>query len=147
MQEITEIVVPVDLEKHTQKLVDFSLYIAEKMNAHVRFIHSVEAYVLGDMMMGASSLEKINEERVQNAKEVMANLVEDNKGKHSDISGFVWKGEPSDTIIKYAVEVQAGMLIIGTHGTKGLDRILLGSVAERVLKGVHCPTLTMNPYR
>ncbi len=147
MQEITKIVVPVDLEIHTQKLVDFALFIAEKMNAHVNFIHSVESYVLGDMMMGASSLEKINEEREQKAKEVMAKLVEDNKAKYPNIDGFVWKGEPSDTIIKYAAEIQAGMLIIGTHGTKGLDRILLGSVAERVLKGVHCPTLTMNPYR
>ncbi len=147
MQEITNIIVPIDLEIHTQKLVDYALFIAQKMNAQVHFIHSVESYVLGDMMMGASSLEKINREREQKAKDVMTDLVKDNKTTYADIEGFVWKGEPSETIIKYAEEVAADMVIIGTHGTKGLDRILLGSVAERVLKGVHCPTLTMNPYR
>lgn len=147
MQEITKIVVPVDLEKHTQKLVDFAIYIAKKLDGHINFIHVTEFYSTGDMMLGSPSLENINMERVKHSKEVMENLINDNKEKYENISGVVYKGEVVETLVNYAAEEKAGMLIIGTHGAKGLEKILLGSVAERVLKRVHCPTLTMNPYR
>lgn len=147
MQEITKIVVPVDLEKHTQKLVDFAVYIAKKMGAQINFIHVTEFYASGDMMLGSPSLESINQERVERAKETMDNLIRDNKSKYEQMSGVVYKGEIVETIVSYADDENAGLLIIGTHGAKGLEKILLGSVAERVLKRVHCPTLTMNPYK
>lgn len=147
MKEITKIVVPVDLEQHTQKLADFAIYLGKKMGAHLSFIHVTEFYASGDMMLGSPSLESINEERVVRAKEVMATLIKDNRGKYENINGIVYKGEIVETIVKFAQEEQAGMIIIGTHGAKGLEKILLGSVAERVLKRAHCPTLTMNPYK
>jgi nucleotide-binding universal stress UspA family protein len=147
MKEITKIVVPIDLEQHTQKLVDFAIYIGKKLGVHLNFIHVTEFYASGDMMLGSPSLETINQERIARAKEVMADLITDNKPKYENISGIVYKGDIVDTIVKYAEEEQAGMVIIGTHGAKGLEKILLGSVAERVLKRVHCPTLTMNPYK
>lgn len=147
MKEITKIVVPVDLEQHTQKLADFAIYIASKMGAHLSFIHVTEFYASGDMMLGSPSLENINQERIARAKEVMATLIKDNRTKYENISGIVYKGEIVETIVTFAKEEQAGMVIIGTHGAKGLEKILLGSVAERVLKRAHCPTLTMNPYK
>lgn len=147
MNEILKIVVPVDLEQHTQKLAEFAIYIARKLNVHLSFLHVVEFYGAGDMMLGSPSLENINQERVVKAKEVMANLVKDNRAKYDNISGIVYKGDVVDTIVKFAKEEQAGLVIVGTHGAKGLEKILLGSVAERVLKRVHCPTLTMNPYK
>lgn len=147
MKEISKIVVPVDLEQHTQKIVDFAIYIAKKMGVHLSFIHVTEFYASGDMMLGSPSLETINQERIVRAKETMANLIQDNKSKYENISGIVYKGEIVETIVKFAEEEDAGMVIIGTHGAKGLEKILLGSVAERVLKRVHCPTLTMNPYK
>jgi nucleotide-binding universal stress UspA family protein len=137
----------VDLEQHTQKLAEFAIYIAKKLNVHLSFLHVVEFYGSGDMMLGSPSLETINQERVVKAKEVMANLVKDNSSKYDNISGIVYKGDVVDTIVKFAKEEQAGLVIVGTHGAKGLEKILLGSVAERVLKRVHCPTLTMNPYK
>jgi nucleotide-binding universal stress UspA family protein len=147
MQDITKIVVPVDLEKHTQKVVDFAIYMAGKIGAHISLIHVTEFYSPGDMMLGSPSLETLNNERVERAQETMNNLLEDNKRTYQDMSGTVLKGEIVETIVKFAADEESGLLIIGTHGAKGLEKILLGSVAERVLKRVHCPTLTMNPYK
>lgn len=146
MQEITKIVVPLDLGTHTQKLADYALYIAEKLSAHISFIHVVEFYSSG-YMEADPSLKKINQERVERTTEVMANLIKDNKEKYPNISGIVHQGHAVESIVEYAEEEQAGLLIIGTHGSKGLEKILLGSVAERVLKRVHCPSLLMNPYK
>lgn len=146
MEEITKIVVPLDLRTHTQKLVDFSLYMAKKLNAHISFIHVVEFYSTNNLVP-SFTLEKINQERVKRSMEMVARLIEENKEEYPDISGVVLQGEAVESIINYAEEEQAGMLIIGTHGSKGLERILLGSVARRVLKRAHCPSLLMNPYK
>ena len=147
MQEITKIVVPVDLDRHTQKLADFAIYIAKRLQAQLSFVHVSESYTTGDMMLGSPSLEGINKERAERARVMMGNLVEDNKEQYENISGTVLDGDIVDTIVGFAADQEAGLLIIGTHGAKGLEKILLGSVAERVLKRVHCPTLTINPYK
>ena len=147
MEEITKIVVPVDLEKNTRKLAEFAIYMAKKIGSDLSFVHITEFYASGDMMMGSPTLEKINEERVKNAEVAMENLISDFKGEYERISGRVIVGEIVDMIVAYAAEEEANLVIIGTHGAKGLEKRLLGSVAEREVKRVHCPTLTMNPYK
>ena len=146
MQEIARIVVPLDLGEQTQKLVDFAIYIAEKLSAHISFIHVVDFYS-NEYRLPGLSLKKINQQRVELTTEMMSDLIEDNKEKYSNISGIVHQGEAVESIVKFAKEEEAGLVIISTHGSKGLERILLGSVARRVLKRVHCPSLLMNPYK
>jgi universal stress protein A len=50
-------------------------------------------------------------------------------------------GEPVDEILKKAVELQSDLIVMGTHGRSGLDRVLVGSVAESVLRKAPCPVL------
>ena len=60
---------------------------------------------------------------------------------------MVLRGDTVDAIIEYVEEKKIDLIIMGTHGAKGIEKILLGSVAERVLKRVSCPTLIFNPYK
>ncbi len=147
MYAMNKIVVPVDLEKNTQKLVDFAIYMAKKFNAELNLIHVTEFYSTEAMLLGNPSLGNINAQRMSKAEETMEHLLAENTKKYNKIKGSVLKGEVVDTIVSFAETEQAEMVIIGTHGAKGLEKILLGSVAERVVKRVHCPTLTMNPYK
>ena len=147
MKDITKIVVPVDLDRHTDKLVEFAVFFANKLSSSIRFVHVVESVSTGDMMLGSPSFEPIYKEQKAKAEELMTNIVEDNRSKLADISGTVIRGEVVEEIVQFAADEKAGLIVMGTHGAKGLERILLGSVAERVLKRAHCPTLTMNPYK
>jgi nucleotide-binding universal stress UspA family protein len=52
-------------------------------------------------------------------------------------------GDPGDRIISTADEEKAALIVLGTHGRTGLDRVLLGSVAEKVVRGAHCPVMTV----
>lgn len=54
-------------------------------------------------------------------------------------------GDPAEEILALASEVQAGLIIVGTHGRRGMSRFLLGSVAEKVMRKAQCPVLTMKP--
>jgi nucleotide-binding universal stress UspA family protein len=55
-------------------------------------------------------------------------------------------GDPVKTILRVADEAKAGLIVIGTHGRTGLGRVLMGSVAEQVVRRATCPVLTVkNP--
>ena len=77
----------------------------------------------------------------------MKALVAKYKKDFTECEGKVIRGDTADSIIKYAADEQADLLIIGTHGRRGLEKMWLGSVAERVIKGAPCPPLTCNPYK
>ena len=56
---------------------------------------------------------------------------------------MVITGDPFDGILRAAAEVKADLIVMGTHGRGGLERVLLGSVAEKVLRGSSCPVLVV----
>jgi nucleotide-binding universal stress UspA family protein len=56
-------------------------------------------------------------------------------------------GDPAEEILKIAKAEQADLIVLGTHGSTGLARLLLGSVAESVLRGADCPVLTIKTPR
>ena len=145
--EIKKIVVPVDFGKTTNRLAEFASYIATQLSAEISFCHVVEPFSTGDMMLGSPSLGDLEKQIRINAEERMANLIEDSEGKGPTCRGKVLFGETVDEIVAYAREQGAKMIIIGTHGAKGLEKIQLGSVAERVVKRSDCPCLVMNPYK
>ena len=73
------------------------------------------------------------------------------KKKHfvmsENIRSSVEHGDPAEGIINYAQTEKIDMIIMGTHGRKGLNRIVFGSVAERVVKSSPVPVFTVNPYK
>ena len=147
MQEIKHIVVPVDLEKNTQKLVDFAIYIANQLDSEISFFHGIEFLAMGEMALGNFSYKDYNSERVHDAKIALHEIIKNATGKCKKCSSKVVVGDVVDEIIDYAKNRNAGLIIMGTHGKRGIEKILLGSVADRVLKSAHCPVLVMNPYK
>ena len=144
------IVVPVDLERHTSKLVDFAVSMANRLDCGISFFHGVEFEygTMGDMVFGDYSYEEYNIHREEQAKKKVDDIVRNASGRcKNTCSGEIAFGYVVDEIVEHARKVDAELIIIGTHGRRALEKILLGSVAENVIKRAHCPTLVMNPYR
>lgn len=146
MKMIEKIVVPVDLAENTDKLVTYACTIAEKFEASIQLLHVVDDYP-GDVMIGTPTAEEFHNRRLYAAQERMKELVDDSKVKGWNCTGLVVSGEPVEKIVELAAAAEADLIVISTHGAKGLEKILLGSVAERVLKRAHCPVLIMNPFK
>lgn len=146
MKPVNKIIVPVDFAENTGKLVAYACYMAEKLTATVHFVHVIAVYP-GDAMIGAPFAGEYQEKVDAAAKERMANLLHDTKEKFPDCSGHTMNGDPAEKIVEIALAEDADLIITSTHGAKGLEKILLGSVAERVLKRAHCPVLIMNPFK
>ena len=138
MKEISKILVPVDFSVNTEKLVDFAGFIAQKFGASLSFLHVIEnpAAYEGYFVV------KIEEEMRAAMVKKMDALLQD---RCKDGEGDVVIGDTVDTIVTRAKNYD--MIIIGTHGYRGLEKIVMGSVAERVVKNSPCPVLIFNPYK
>ncbi len=144
MNAINHIVVPVDLEEHTEKLLEYANYIANKLSAKLSIIHVIEPFpTSGDMGLGLKAITEYTENRVRTTGEFLDKLA----APYPECTKNILKGIIVDEIVKFAKNKESDIIIIGTHGSKGIEKLLLGSVAERVVKNAHCPTLVMNPYK
>ena len=149
MPDIKQIIVPVDFHQHTDELAAFAIDIAKKLGAKPTFINVVEnvATVAGYSDIYPTSYLEIDEEIQGYAKKMMAALLEKNKSACPECAGLVLRGDVADGIVEYAEKQATDLIVMGTHGAKGIEKILLGSVAERVVKRASCPILLFNPYK
>lgn len=146
MRVIHKIIVPIDFLQHTEQLAEYALYIGERFHAGLDFLHILEPpHYYGDYEY--PSLGVYAAEMAEHAEEKMKQFIEKYRNSCPGCEGKILHGNIADSIIKYAKDQNADLIIIGTHGRKGLEKMWLGSVAERVIKSAPCPTLTCNPYK
>jgi len=146
MTEINTVVIPIDFSSNMDKVVDFGLSIADTFRAEVHFLHVVDDFKGYDMMLVHPSFKSMTNDLQQEANERMTQVVADYNKRENSVIGHVAVGYAADEIIAYAKKIDADMIIIGTHGNKGLERILLGSTANQVVKNASCPVLVFNPF-
>ena len=65
----------------------------------------------------------------------------------TEVTSKVLAGDVAEEILKYAARKKVQLIVMGTHGYKGVERIMFGSVADKVVKTACCPVMTINPYR
>jgi len=151
MQDFKKIVVPVDFHQHTNDIAEFASGIAGKFGTPITFLHVVEhfariaGYTEGCPTCVVDAYEEIN----KHAQKQMDALLEKYKSVCSGCTGVVIRGEGDAAvdIVDYARDQKADLIVIGTHGRKGIEHVLLGSVADSVLKRASCPILLFNPYK
>ncbi len=146
MRDILKIVVPIDFNQHTEQLAEYAIGIAQKLGASLRFVHVLEPpHRIG--IYEYPSLGPFTNEVEEHAEEKMKRFIKKMRERFPNSDGKIRRGIIVDSIIDYVDEENGDLIIIGTHGRKGLERLWLGSVAERVIKNAPCPTLTCNPYK
>ena len=144
MEPKSTVIVPVDYLKHTDDLIAYAAFIAEKLSAVLHFIHVIDFYS-GNAVLGAPLILEVEEAFLTDAQTRMDCILSENKKECPDCSGSVVSGDPAEQIVEQAKMRQAELIIISTHGGRGFNAALLGSVARGVLKGAHCPVLILNP--
>jgi nucleotide-binding universal stress UspA family protein len=127
--------------------------IAGKFSAYLDLIFVVEKFEdYAHFFTPQTNLPAMRDDLLNAAKERMNIFIEENKEKLnalgvSTINGQVLSGDVAEEIVNYADRANAQLIIMGTHGYKGFNRLVFGSVAEKVLKTAGCPVITVNPYR
>ncbi len=135
---VKRILCPVDLDAGTSEQLSLALTIAEENNAAVCLFY-VSAMPLADPSKPTPDWQR---ELTSRLKELGSRWF-DGKAPYDAV---VWSGEAAPAILRAAEELNADLIVMATR-TRGIDRLILGSVAARVVRESRIPVLTVRPKR
>ena len=148
MRAISRILFPVDLTENSDKLVPYVVQMLQKFDAQVNILFVVRVFqYFTSINVPPMSINVFENELVEMARKKMDEFKSRHFGDLFPVTAEVVLGEPSETILAYIDDHQIDMVVMGTHGRKGIDRVIFGSVAERVIKTSPVPVLVVNPYK
>lgn len=142
MISIKRILVPTDFSEHGTKALQYAAAFADQFGAAVELIHVLESVPPG-AMLSYTSLEELNASLRKDAAEKLEELHSIWHEYAFPVKRTVVEGQPFVEIVKHAREEQADLIVIGTHGRGAIAHMLLGSVAENVVRNAPCPVLTV----
>jgi nucleotide-binding universal stress UspA family protein len=134
------ILLPTDGSPGTERAVDHALDLAERYDAALHVLYVVDTNALPLDARAEHVFEYLTEEGLL-AEEQIVERAED-RGVETVVSG-VREGSPHEVILEYVEDNDIDLVVMGTHGRRGLDRYLLGSVTERVVRTADVPVLTV----
>ena len=141
--EITDILYPTDFSEGSKSAAPYARSMAEKYGARLHLLHVVYDIATDTAWIGPLNMESIYADVKKGAEEELDRIA----GKHlkglENIKQVVVIGRPFKEIISYAEKNNVGMIVMGTHGIKGIEGVLFGSTANRVVKRAPCPVLTV----
>lgn len=148
MIQLNRVLIPTDFSNFSSPAMQYGLAIAARFDAEVHLLHVVPDPAMLVPEAAAFSVESMQAQSDQLKEEAMkalGKLPQDGWSDSKPIVREVRIGAAFIEIIEYAREKDIDLIVIGTHGRSGLMHVLMGSVAERIVRKSPCPVLTVKP--
>ena len=140
------ILVPTDLSDGAEEALDYACELARQFGATVHLINVIGIPVLGVPELGMALTSTVIDSMVRDNQTALEQLA-DRKRSLAPIGQILLRtGDARDVINQAAKELGADLIVMGTHGRRGVTRALLGSVTETVVRTAPCPVLTVRPH-
>ncbi|MCI0534682.1 MAG: universal stress protein [Verrucomicrobiales bacterium] len=138
--QIKKILVPVDFSECSKKALQYALPFAKQFDATLTLLHVVQVnYYVGDF--GTIDTALLETEMRKNGENQLADLRAKEVGKDLRCETVLRSGRVVSEIVDVAKQTETDLIILSTHGHTGLKHVLLGSVAENVVRHAPCPVL------
>jgi nucleotide-binding universal stress UspA family protein len=142
--EIKKILVPIDFSDYSKNALKYAVNIVQTFKAEMFLIYVVEPVIYPpDFSMGQIAIPSVNTEWDERAKDELKKLADAEIPKEIKVQTIVKTGKPFLEIIDTAAEKDIDLIVIATHGHSGVEHILFGSTAEKVVRKAPCPVLTL----
>ncbi|MDB4925621.1 universal stress protein [Mucilaginibacter sp.] len=150
---IKKILIGIDNSKYAEHAAKYGFDIAHKFKAHVGLVNIVEPTIMpynnsGDVILGSTmqdmGVADIDIISIQN--EISESIINDTIKKFAgdlNVTHFSEFGDTAAGIIECSKQFKADLIVVGTHNRKGLDRLIMGSVAEHVVRHSEVPVLVV----
>ena len=148
MINLDKILVPTDFSDFSKPAMRYACAIAARFESELHLLHVVpDAAMLVPEAggLGGSGLVDQSDALEEAAKSQLAALPENDWDNGKEIVRVTRIGATFYEVIQYAKEQDVDLIVIGTHGRSGLMHLLMGSVAENVVRKAPCPVLTVKP--
>jgi nucleotide-binding universal stress UspA family protein len=135
------LLIPVDFSASSLEALEYGLHFAKHVGSTVTILHALEPVAYGlDFTLGSGVEWRTQKAYVEGRLEILRALCTSNgvTAQHALKAGL-----PADSIRDYAERQQVDLVIMGTHGRRGISRMLSGSVAEAMLRLATCPVVTV----
>lgn len=133
-----------DFSDSSEHAFQYALSLAGKFESRLGIIHVINEPVdLRGFYVPHISFDKLEEEIEQGAWKLMEQFCRTHAAQYPKLESYVVPGIPYDEIIKKGLEVGADLIVVGTHGRTGLDHVLFGSTAEKVVRKSPIPVMTI----
>lgn len=148
IEAVERILVPVDFSPYSQEALSYGKEVAALYGAGLQVLHTIEEpaypyfYTPGGTYSPVEQLEALREK----AEEALVKMLSETPGPEVPAERFVATGRPASEIARFAEERGSDMVVIATHGLTGLERLLVGSTAEQVVRLAHCPVFTVKSF-
>lgn len=144
METIKRILVPIDFSDYSKKALQYTVKFAHSFNAELFLIYVIEPIIYpADLSMGQMVIPPSEVNMDEKAKNELEKLAQTEIGDTLQYHIMVKTGKPFQEIIETAAEVDADLITIATHGHTGVEHLLFGSTAEKVVRKAPCPVLTL----
>lgn len=144
MKTFEKIVVAIDFSENSDYAFEYAFTLAKQFNAELTVMHVINEPVdLRGFYVPHISFEQLEKEIEEGAGKMMDKFCQAKLGGFADYKTAIVSGIPYEEIIRKAEATGASLIVMGTHGRKGLDHLIFGSTAERVVRGASCPVLTI----
>lgn len=144
--EIHRILAPTHFSEYSQQAVAYARELAQRFGATLMLLHVVELPPyplewLPPSRLGGTLLEDLE----QQATSDLAQVLPDARGAAVEVTRRAVVGIPYRKIVEVAEAENVDLIVMATHGRTGLSHLIMGSVAERVVRTAPCPVLTIRP--
>ena len=152
MKNIKRILVAIDSETSSEEVASGALQLVEQLNTEVALVSVVETPAVinqADTMIPSYGFNENLTSEMEIEGILNKNYESEQKGLISKIffnhkvTTFIEEGTPYEAILKVAKEWKADLIVIGTNGRTGLDHLLIGSVAEKVMRHSEIPVFVI----
>jgi universal stress protein A len=144
MPTITRIVVPIDFSEYSKQAFRYAIDFAQTFGAEMILVYVVEPVIYpADFSFGQVALPSLERELHDRSLEQLNLLIETEIPEGISARCVIRSGKPFVEIIQVAKEEQADLIIIATHGHSGIEHVLFGSTAEKVVRKSSCPVLSL----
>jgi nucleotide-binding universal stress UspA family protein len=137
MKATKKILVPIDFSEPSDAALLYGRNLAKAFGAELHVLHVMENQFLRPTFKSTAAVE------TGMANRVAERLSPEDRTTLRAVSAVRMSDEPHDEIIRYAEDEAIDLIVMGTHGRGGVARLLMGSVAEKVVRTARCPVLTV----
>jgi nucleotide-binding universal stress UspA family protein len=142
--ELGRILVPIDFSEHCKKALAYAIPFAQQFKASIDLLYVVEPAVYpADFSFGQVGFPSVEDELRQRGAEELESLIRNDIGTRVQARCIVRTGKAFNEIGQHAKEESVDLIIIATHGHSGMEHVLFGSTAEKVVRYAPCPVLVV----
>jgi nucleotide-binding universal stress UspA family protein len=139
-----KILFALDFSENSEHAFDYAITMSKNFNARLVIIHVIQEPVdLSGFYVPHISFEKLEKEIEEGAEKMMEKFCRTMISDFTNYETGIVSGIPYEEIIKKADKEDVSLIVMGTQGRKGIDHLLFGSTAERVVRNAKCPVMTV----